>query len=607
MTKASFGQSSLGGLPFVRTFTTLDYNAGIQNWDIAQDKRGILYIANNFGLLEFDGSTWETYRVTNGTKVRSVAIDGHGRIYVGCQGDFGYFFPDNRGKLVYTSLADSLPPANRNFDETWSVYVDNQRVYFCTFSTIYVYNGKSFAIAQAETDLELSFFVNRKLFVTSRSQGIDLVDDTKFVPFSGGAHFSNKSISSILALHQDELLISTFQHGIFRLHQGVVSPWAINNFSFFKESNVNCMTRLRNGNIAVGTQNNGLLILNAEGSVITRLTTGHGLENRTILSLYEDELNNLWIGQNNGIAYVELGSPFTFINEQGGVPGTGYAAYLDDNTLYVGTNTGVYIKDKNPGSRYQLLENTGGQVYHIGKYGTEILIGHHNGTLAVRDNRAVSICAEPGSWTFLHPTDHPSYLIGGSYTGLHLYESNGGRWQYTRKYSGFHESSRIMSRQNAGSIWMTHGYKGAFKIQFSPTLDSIQQFALYGINNGFPSNNLLNVFRVKSELIFTSERGMFQYDPHSDRFLKDKLFTKHLGDNVQLWAIQQDALENIYFIGSEHIGVLRKNALGDYSLETNTFNKIRKYLNDDLVNISVLKNNEVLFGAKDGFIHYNPS
>ncbi|HYG02203.1 MAG TPA: triple tyrosine motif-containing protein, partial [Chryseosolibacter sp.] len=47
--------------------------------------------------------------------------------------------------------------------------------------------------------------------------------------------------------------------------------------------------------------------------------------------------------------------------------------------------------------------------------------------------------------------------------------------------------------------------------------------------------------------------------------------------------------------------------LGDYSLETNTFNKIRKYLNDDLVNISVLKNNEVLFGAKDGFIHYNPS
>lgn len=602
-----FGQPGLGGLPFVRTFTTLDYNAGIQNWDIAQDKRGILYLANNFGLLEFDGTTWETYRVTNGTKVRSVAIDGHGRIYVGCQGDFGYFFPDTRGKLVYTSLADSLPPDKRNFDETWSVYVDNHRVYFCTFSTIYVYNGQQFDIAEAETDLELSFLVNRKLFVTSRSRGIDVLTDKQFVTVNGAEHFINKSVSSILPLHQDELLISTFQHGIFRMQQGVVNPWGAQHNSFFKESIVNCMTRLRNGNIAVGTQNNGLLILNAEGSVLTHLTAGQGLENRTVLSLYEDELNNLWIGQNNGIGYVELGSPFTFIDEQSGVPGSGYAAFLDDNTLYLGTNTGLYTKNRSPESKYQLLENTRGQVYHIGKYSGEILVGHHNGTLAIRNDRAVQICSEPGSWTFIHPTDRSSFLVGGSYTGLHRYELRNNQWHYMKKYPAFHESSRIMSRQSNGSIWMTHGYKGAFQIQFTPSLDSIHRFSLYGSTNGFPSNNLINVFPIKSELMFTSEQGIFQYDRKTDSFVKDKLFTNILGENVQLWAIQQDALENIYFIGSEHIGVLKRNALGNYDLETNTFNKIRKYLNDDLVNISVLKNNQVLFGAKDGFIHYNPA
>src|SRR5688572_16210470 len=93
------GQSPLGGLPLVRNFHTVDYNAGIQNWDIAQDPRGLIYIANNFGLLEFDGNRWETYRVRNGTKVRSVAIDPRGRIYVGSQGDFGYFFPNERGRL----------------------------------------------------------------------------------------------------------------------------------------------------------------------------------------------------------------------------------------------------------------------------------------------------------------------------------------------------------------------------------------------------------------------------------------------------------------------------------------------------------------------------
>src|SRR6187431_2650477 len=88
----SHAQSPYSGLPFVRHFRTIDYKAGIQNWDIAQDKRGLIYIANNFGLLEFDGNQWQVFGVPNGTKVRSVAIDPLGKIYVGCQGDFGYFF-----------------------------------------------------------------------------------------------------------------------------------------------------------------------------------------------------------------------------------------------------------------------------------------------------------------------------------------------------------------------------------------------------------------------------------------------------------------------------------------------------------------------------------
>src|SRR6187399_1397697 len=32
---------SVSGLPFVRTFHTVEYQAGIQNWAITQDRRGI--------------------------------------------------------------------------------------------------------------------------------------------------------------------------------------------------------------------------------------------------------------------------------------------------------------------------------------------------------------------------------------------------------------------------------------------------------------------------------------------------------------------------------------------------------------------------------------
>src|SRR5690606_24250454 len=74
----AYTQSTISGFPSVRTFPTVEYNAGIQNWSITQDQRGILYVANNFGLLQYDGVRWETFRVKNGTKVRSVAIDASG-------------------------------------------------------------------------------------------------------------------------------------------------------------------------------------------------------------------------------------------------------------------------------------------------------------------------------------------------------------------------------------------------------------------------------------------------------------------------------------------------------------------------------------------------
>ncbi|HYC86759.1 MAG TPA: triple tyrosine motif-containing protein [Chryseosolibacter sp.] len=598
-------QSPLAGLPFVRNFHTVEYKAGIQNWDIAQDKRGILYIANNFGLLEYDGDRWELYRVLNGTKVRSVAIDARGRIYVGCQRDFGYFFPDARGRLMYTSLADSLPAEHRDFDETWSVYIDNDKVYFCTFQKIFSYDGLQFTIAEAPAGIELSFLVNRQLFATSHNTGITRMDGSTLRPFKGGELFRNIGVSGIIPLHADEFLVSTFQHGIHVLNNGTTRAWSESNQSYFRESHVNCMVRLQNGNVAVGTQNNGLLILSPDGRLLMKLTTGKGLSNRTVLSIYEDDLNNLWLGQNNGIAYVELGSPFTFINEESGLPGTGYAAYLDANRLYAGTNTGLYVKDDTRG--FSLVENTRGQVYHIGNYDGDILTGHHNGALRVDGATAQQISPEQGTWTFLPLKDQEGLMIGGSYTGLHLFEKINGHWQYRNRVRGFDESSRIMAEAPDGKIWMTHGYKGAFRLTLNAAMDSVNNIEFYGYNKGFFSNNLISVFRIRNELLFTSERGVYKYDPISDSFKRDELFTKIFGPDVELWSVQEDALGNIYFIGSTHIGVLKRNAVGDYTIETNPFNKIRKFLNDDLVNITILKNNEVLFGGKDGFIHYDPT
>ena len=78
-------------VPPVTSFTKNDYDAERQNWNIAQDSRGIMYFANTAGLLQYDANNWQLFRMPNHMGLRSVAIDKNDRIYTGSYEEFGYW------------------------------------------------------------------------------------------------------------------------------------------------------------------------------------------------------------------------------------------------------------------------------------------------------------------------------------------------------------------------------------------------------------------------------------------------------------------------------------------------------------------------------------
>lgn len=90
--------------PIVRSYSVSDYNAGIQNWSIAQDERGVMYFGNRKGLLEYDGNNWKLYELPTKGIVRAVYIGEEGRIYVGSYEEFGYFVRTSLNTLEYHSL-----------------------------------------------------------------------------------------------------------------------------------------------------------------------------------------------------------------------------------------------------------------------------------------------------------------------------------------------------------------------------------------------------------------------------------------------------------------------------------------------------------------------
>ena len=89
------------GRPLITNYKYQDYGADPVNWWVKEDANGIMYFANNQGILQFDGVNWNLIEMDALT--RSMAADKDGVIHVGGQGELGYLATTQSGMLANRS------------------------------------------------------------------------------------------------------------------------------------------------------------------------------------------------------------------------------------------------------------------------------------------------------------------------------------------------------------------------------------------------------------------------------------------------------------------------------------------------------------------------
>lgn len=116
---------------FIRNFGSNELGKGAQIWDIETYDQKWVYLANQNGMLQYDGMEWEIYPLHESQYVRSVLLSSEdGRVYVGGINEFGYFAPQENGKLSYVCMSDSLPMEVRRIGNVWNVCRLTSGIYF---------------------------------------------------------------------------------------------------------------------------------------------------------------------------------------------------------------------------------------------------------------------------------------------------------------------------------------------------------------------------------------------------------------------------------------------------------------------------------------------
>lgn len=91
----------------IQNYTVDDYKASCQNWDLAVSYDGILYVANNSGLLTFDGNTWQVFPLPDQSALRQVTYRND-TVYTAGPSSQGFWTQTALGNMQYHPL-DRLP------------------------------------------------------------------------------------------------------------------------------------------------------------------------------------------------------------------------------------------------------------------------------------------------------------------------------------------------------------------------------------------------------------------------------------------------------------------------------------------------------------------
>ncbi|MGB3077494.1 MAG: two-component regulator propeller domain-containing protein [Saprospiraceae bacterium] len=597
------------GVPPIWNYTRKIYGAGTQNWDATQDKSGQIYFANNNGLLRFDGKDWTSFPVSNHTIVRSVAIDRDNRIYTGAQSEIGYFFPGPNGVLMYTSLIGLLPPDQRNFEDVWDIVFHKDHVYFRTNRSIFEYDGGKIKIHEMEGGLQK--LINTKLGLLLQTENHDLLifKDGYFQPFRK-IEALESSVSGMIEWANDTILFSSLKNGMFFLTNSGAGRWMTAHDEILRQKRIYSSTGLSDGNIAIGTSLDGLIVIDKHRRMYRHLTKKHGLQNNNILHTFCDHDGNLWLGLDNGIDCVVLDSKFTTIFPDDELHATGYSAAVFDHQLYLGVSNGAYIApwqsyyDPEQGPFFERVINGEGQVWGFTVIDHEMLMGHHEGAFQLKNNVASSISTEPGTWIYIPLNEH--YMMSGTYTGLVLYHKINERWIYDRKINGIHESCRIMVKDADGSIWVSHPYRGLYHVIWHEDSKYDPDIKFFDQSGGLPSNLNNYVFSIAGKAIFGTERGVYQFDNAQNRFVPDSSFNSIIGINHRVKAMKEDIKGNIWYVIDDEVGLLLIDDLGvKKQVRKKVFPELAGKLVGGFEFIYPIDENNVLFGTEEGFVHYD--
>lgn len=537
--------------PVVTNYNKGDYNAAAQNWSVASDSDGIVYFANNDGLLFYDGLSWKIFTDNRISRIKSLLYCDD-VLYCGGFQEFGFYRNNSHGSFDYTSLSSELEGWEMKNDEIWTILDLGSRIFFHSFTSAFIYDkisGKVSALPLDSFTESISLSHDGKLFTSAGLFSI-LDPETGINSPVSGCPFKSRMISS-LPLGDSDLLI-TLSDGIWSFDGKKFKRFHTQADDWLASCGVN-RAMLSSGRIYIGSTQKGCICLDMDGHLVWNADAPRQLYNATILGIGTDYEGNVWLALDSGLSCIYDNDNLLTIKSFNPPVGAIYSVFQDYPYIYLGTNKGLYVSvmDKDgslgPCRQEKIIE---GNVWDISAFDGQIICGTNTGTYELSEGRVKTLLSDiDGGYCIAKGIIHGrEVLVQGTYTSLCIYVRQDGIWTFYGTVGGFIEPIDSIDVDFMGNIWAGHNSYGLFRISLDRDLGTTATVIRYdSLSDSMPKCKI-SVNRVFGRTVFSDGQRAYTYNDMNDSIVPFDLLNDALGDFAGARYICNSPDEKAWFI-----------------------------------------------------------
>lgn len=562
--RAAGSPDSLGtGYPaFIRSFAPEEYGAHHQNWDIVQDDRGLIYVANTHGVLEYDGRSWRLISVPNQSPVRSLAVGPEGRVFVGAAGEFGYLAPDDRGRLGYVSLTRHLPDSARDLTQNvWGTHATDGSVYFQMYNRLVRWRDGHFRTWSFRDTLHTSFLLHDTLVVRQENRGLRKLDGDSLRLMRGGRFFADPSVYALMPHGPGGYVAATWNRGLYVYENGHIRRARTSGDRYARERRVYHGTTIGDSLYAIGTLEGGVAILDRGLRLQTVVNQPAGLAHNRVYAVYADRQGGLWAGLYRGISRVQFSRRFRRFDERNGLPGAVQAIARHRGRLHVGTMQGLFRARSQAGNAptdttrsfasVADLEQT--KIWALQSTPQALLAGGTGGVYALGPDETRQIETDFVFGLERSRRDSGRIFVS-SPSGLRTLELRDERWQEGISVPEIDGAVRSIAQDSTGQVWISRRGRGISRLRLTRSGSLAAPPTSFGRSHGLPAEPALVTAYRGAPLVLTRNDTIYRptrlrASPDSVRFRPAGTVPPELGPGNQGAGWFESAGDTVLWVG----------------------------------------------------------